>query len=206
MCRSYEERGGVNISTEPGRHAYRCWRGAEGAARCCTESTLEEVQRGWRGWLERPAIPKEPGAHQRVPWTAASSETRPGERTWLVQPVSGPLRSKGQAHAQEVPVEEPDRERVVPEAAQMQADPPIGCCMWMQRARRARRQRGWLSQPSRPTGRGGARRTAEQRRADMCRQARQRWRQHRRRAGSMALMKTAAGESQHQWRYVPRCG
>ncbi len=30
----------------------------------------------------------------------------------------------------------------------------IGCCTWMQRARRARRQRGRLSQLSRPTGRG----------------------------------------------------
>ena len=55
-----------------------------------------------RGRLERPAVP---GAHQRVPWTAASSETQPGERTRLVQNMSGPLRSKGRAHAQEVPVE-----------------------------------------------------------------------------------------------------
>jgi hypothetical protein len=76
------------------------------------------------GRLERPAVPKEPGAHQRVPWTAASSETQPGERTWLVQTVSEPLRSKGREHAQEVPVEKPDRERVVPGAAQVQADPP----------------------------------------------------------------------------------
>ncbi len=44
---------------------------------------------------------------------------QPVERTRLVQPVSEPLRSKGRAHAQEVPVEEPDRERVVPEAAQI---------------------------------------------------------------------------------------
>ncbi len=57
-----------------------------------------------------------------------------------------------------------------------------------------------------PTGRGGAQRTAKQRRADTCRQARQRWRQRRRGAGSMALMQTAAGESRHRWRYVPRCG
>jgi hypothetical protein len=127
VCRSYEtcgKRGGIDISTEPCRHACRCWRGAEGAARCCIESTQEEVQRGWRGRLERSAVPKEPGAHQRVPWTDASSETQPGERTWLMQPVSEPLPSKGQAHAQEVPVEEPDRERVVPEAAQVQEDPP----------------------------------------------------------------------------------
>jgi hypothetical protein len=78
MCRSYEtcgKRGGVDISTEPCRHACRCWRGAKGAARCCTESTQEEVQRGWWGRLERSAVPEEPGAHQRVPWTAASSET-----------------------------------------------------------------------------------------------------------------------------------
>jgi hypothetical protein len=113
MCRSYKtcgKRGGVDISTEPGRHACRCWRGAEGAARCCAEPTQKEVQRGWRGWLERPAVPEDPGAHQRVLWTAASSETRPGERTWLVQPVSEPLPSKGRAHAKEVPVEGLDRE------------------------------------------------------------------------------------------------
>ncbi len=54
----------------------------------------------------------------------APSAPQPGERTRLVQPVSEPLRSKGRAHAQEMPVEELDRERVVPEAAQMQADPP----------------------------------------------------------------------------------
>ncbi|MFN9905136.1 MAG: hypothetical protein ACK56F_03290, partial [bacterium] len=47
----------------------------------------------------------------------------------LVQPVSESLRSGGRAHAQEVPVEEPDRERVVPEAAQVQADPPsVAAC------------------------------------------------------------------------------
>ncbi len=102
----------------------RCWRGAEGAARCCAKSTQEEVQRGWPGRLERPAVPHEPGAHQRVPRTAPSSKTQPGERTWLVQTVSEPLRSKGRAHAQEVPVEKPERERVVPGAAQVQAYPP----------------------------------------------------------------------------------
>jgi hypothetical protein len=58
MCRSYEtcgKHGGVDISTEPCRHACRCWRGAEGAARCCAEPTQEEVQHGWRGRLEQQA-------------------------------------------------------------------------------------------------------------------------------------------------------
>ncbi len=36
--------------------------------------------------------------------------------------------------------------------------------------------------------------------------ARQRWRQCRGRARSVALVQTAAGEPQHQWRYVPDCG
>ncbi len=91
MCRSYEtcgEPGGVDISPEPCRHACRCRRGTEGAARCCTESAQAEVQSGWRGRLEKPGVPKEPGAHRGVPWTAASSETQPGERTRLVQPMS----------------------------------------------------------------------------------------------------------------------
>ncbi|MFN9908557.1 MAG: hypothetical protein ACK56F_20910, partial [bacterium] len=64
---------------------------------------------------------------------------------------------------------------------------------------RTRRQQGWPSQPSRLTGRGRARRTAEQRRANTCRQVCQRWWQRRGRVGSMALMQTAAGEPQHQW-------
>ena len=57
-----------------------------------------------------------------------------------------------------------------------------------------------LAKPTKPPDRpGGARRTAERRRADTCRQVRQRWWQHRGRVGSMALMQTAAGEPQLQW-------
>jgi hypothetical protein len=87
--------------------------------------TQEEVQSGWPGRFERPAVPQEPGAHQRVPRTAASSETQPDERMRLVQAVSEPLRPKERAHAQQVPVEKPGRERTVPGAAQVQADPPL---------------------------------------------------------------------------------
>jgi hypothetical protein len=64
MCRSYEtcgKRGGVDISTEPCRRACCCWRRAEGAARYCAKSTQEEVQCGWPGRLERPAVPQGPG-------------------------------------------------------------------------------------------------------------------------------------------------
>jgi hypothetical protein len=64
MCRSCEicgKRGGVDISTKLCRHACRCWRGAEGAARCCAKFAQEEVQRSWPGQLERPAVPQEPG-------------------------------------------------------------------------------------------------------------------------------------------------
>ncbi len=55
MCRSCEtcgRRGGVDISTEPCRHACRYWRGAEGAARCRAKSTSREERCGWLEQLE----------------------------------------------------------------------------------------------------------------------------------------------------------
>jgi hypothetical protein len=95
------------------------------------------VQRGWPGRLERPAVPQEPGAQvQRVPRTAARSETRPGDRTWLVQVVAELLRPKGLEHAQKVAVGKPDRERSVPGAAQVHADPPSIAahgCRWREK-------------------------------------------------------------------------
>jgi hypothetical protein len=128
MCRRYKtcgKRGGIDISTEPCRQACHCWRGAEGAARCCAESTQEEVKHDWAGGLERPAVLQEPRTQKRVPRTATSSETQPGENMWLVQTASVPLRPRGQAHAQEMPEEKPDLERAVPGAEQVQADPPL---------------------------------------------------------------------------------
>ncbi len=41
-----------------------------------------------------------------------------------MQVVSEPLRPRGQAHAQEVPVDKPDLDRAVPGAEQVQAHPP----------------------------------------------------------------------------------
>ncbi len=55
-----------------------------------------------------------------VPRVAASGETQPGKRTWLEQAVSELLRPRGQAHAQEVPVEKPDQRRAVPGEEQVQ--------------------------------------------------------------------------------------
>ncbi len=155
------------------------------------------MQRSWPGRLERPpAVPKEPGAHQRVPRTAASSETQPGERTWLVQTVSEPLRSEGRVHAQEVPVEKLDRERVMPGAAQVQADPPSiaarGC------RGREKPQTARQATPAEPPDR--LRRSPAYSRAKANRDVSSGTSEVaaiRRRAGNVALVRMTAGKPQH---------
>jgi hypothetical protein len=66
VCRLYRELHKPSVTHTGGDLIERMER-QRPTAGCCAEPTQEEVQHGWRGRLERPAVPKEPGAHQRGP-------------------------------------------------------------------------------------------------------------------------------------------